>query len=66
MPQIIAALAGGWILSMLSTPGQLAPEYLMMVVAGVSLIIGSICVLFINEGTGKEKPVENPVISEEI
>ena len=66
MPQIVAALVGGWILSALSTPGELAPEYLMMVVAGVSLVIGSICVFFIKEGDGGGKPQETPVESENI
>ncbi len=66
IPQIIAALVGGWILTLLSTPGQLAPEYLMMMIAGISLVIGSICVVFIKEG-GRKGPVqENPVISENI
>lgn len=50
LPQIIAALAGGWILSMLSTPGELAPEYLMMAVAGVSIAIGALCVFIIKDG----------------
>lgn len=66
VPQIIAALVGGWILTMLSVPGELAPEYLMMAVAGVSLIIGSVCVFFIKEGHGKQAPVETPAISDEI
>ena len=67
LPQIIAALVGGWILTQLSTPGELAPEYLMMMIAGISLIIGSLCVFFIKEGGGKKEPVqENTVISEEI
>lgn len=66
IPQIIAALVGGWILTLLSTPGQLAPEYLMMMIAGISLIIGSICVVFIKEGGKKETVKENPVISENI
>ena len=66
VPQIVAALVGGWILSALSTPGELAPEYLMMVVAGVSLVIGSICVFFIKEGDGGGKPQETPVESENI
>lgn len=68
VPQIVAAIAGGWILSLFSTPGQLAPEYLMMIVAGISLAIGSVCVLFIKEGKNadKEVPAENPVISENI
>lgn len=67
IPQIIAALAGGWILTLLSKPGELAPEYLMMTVAGISLIIGSICVAFIKEGNGPKEPVqESPVISEDL
>ena len=71
VPQIVAAIVGGWILTMLSSPGELAPEYLMMAVAGVSLIIGSVCVFFIKEGTGDngrtlESPKENPVESENI
>lgn len=67
LPQIIAALVGGWILTLLSTPGQLAPEYLMMMIAGISLIIGSLCVGFIKESGKKEDKVqENPVISENI
>ena len=49
LPQIVAALAGGWILSTLSTPGALAPEYLMMLVAGIMIAIGSVCVAFIIE-----------------
>lgn len=66
IPQIVAALVGGWILTMLSVPGEIAPEYLMMAVAGVSLIIGSVCVFFIKEGKGTEKPIENPVIGEDL
>lgn len=68
VPQIIAALAGGWILSLLSTPGQLAPEYLMMMVAGIALVIGSVCVFLIKEHNPKddEKPVETPSASENI
>ena len=66
VPQIVAALAGGWILTLLSTPGALAPEYLMMLVAGISLVIGSFCVFFIKEGKGKEEVKETPVESEMI
>lgn len=65
LPQIIAALAGGWILSLMSTPGQLAPEYNMMLVAGVMIMIGAVCVLFIKEG-GKETPAETPAVSDNI
>ena len=49
LPQIIGALAGGWILSLFSTPGQLAPQYIMMIIAGISLAIGALCVSIIKE-----------------
>lgn len=65
IPQIVAAIVGSWILSMLSTPGQLAPEYLMMTIAGVSLVIGAACVFLIKENAAVEtKPMETPAISE--
>lgn len=66
VPQIVAALAGGWILTLMSNPGELAPEYLMMMVAGISLVIGSICVFFIKEGKGGDPVRDTPAISEEI
>lgn len=67
VPQIVAALAGGWILSLMSDPGKLAPEYMMMFVAGISICIGAVCVLFIKEGKSKDEvPVETPVISEDL
>lgn len=66
LPQIIAALAGGWILSLMSTTGGLAPEWKMMFVAGIMIIIGGLCVAFIKEGKGEEKPQETPEISENI
>lgn len=67
IPQIVAALAGGWILTLMSAPGELAPEYLMMTIAGVSIAIGSVCVFFIREdGSDKTAPVETPAISEEL
>lgn len=65
IPQIVAALAGGWILHLLSTPGKLAPEYLMMLIAGISLVIGSCCVFLIREKSN-ETPVETPAVSDEI
>jgi len=52
IPQIVAALTGGWILSIFSTPGQLAPEHLMMTVAGVMIGIGALCVFLIKENKG--------------
>jgi len=49
IPQIVGALLGGFILSLLGTPDQLAPQYMMMVIAGVSLIFGAVAVSFIKE-----------------
>lgn len=69
LPQIIAALVGGWILSLLSTPGQVAPEYEMMIVAGIAIAIGSLCVFIIKEGKPEKndmKVQETPVESENI
>lgn len=67
IPQIVAALAGGWILTLLSKPGELAPEYMMMMIAGISIIIGSVCVFFIKENKSSETaPVETPLESENI
>ena len=67
IPQIVAALAGGWILSLMSHPGELAPEYMMMLIAGIAIAIGAFCVFIIKEGTGeKSAPVETPAISDEI
>lgn len=56
IPQIIAALAGGWILSIFSRPDELAPQYIMMIIAGVSLIIGAFCVGIIKEGKTPDSP----------
>ncbi len=65
IPQIVAALAGGWILTLLSKPGELAPEYLMMLVAGISLVIGAMCVFLIKEGTPQEQVKENTPVSKD-
>lgn len=54
IPQIVGALLGGWILSMLGTPDELAPQYMMMVIAGISLLLGSIAVIFINENNSQK------------
>lgn len=64
IPQIVAALVGGWILSLMSTPGSLAPEWNMMFVAGVMIIIGGFCVAFIKEGKQLPTPQETPEESE--
>lgn len=66
IPQIVAAVAGGWILSMMHTDGEVAPEYMMMAVAGVSLVIGAFCVAFIKESNCKVEPEETPAISENL
>lgn len=69
LPQIIAALVGGWILSLLSIPGEVAPEYEMMIVAGIAIGIGALCVAFIKEGKPSvgDMPVqEAPLESENI
>ncbi len=49
VPQIVGALAGGWILTLLGNPAELAPQATMMIVAGISLIIGACCVTIIKE-----------------
>ena len=49
IPQIIAAVAGGWILRMFTTPGSVPPEVNMLVLAGVLLIIGALSVGIIKE-----------------
>ena len=52
VPQIIAAIAGGWILSAFTQEGAVPPEVNMLVVAGIALIIGAVCVTFIKETFG--------------
>lgn len=49
VPQIIAAVAGGWILRMFTTAGSIPPEVNMLVLAGVLLIAGALCVGIIKE-----------------
>lgn len=69
LPQIIASIVGGWILTGLSRPGELAPEYMMMMIAGISIGIGALCVFFIKEKKTDEeemKVTETPVISDNI
>lgn len=53
IPQIVGALLGGVILSAIGHPDQLAPQYMMMVIAGVSLVLGAIAVSFIKEHTSE-------------
>lgn len=49
LPQIVAAAIGGLILSLFTTPGVLAPEVDMLILAGVMLLCGSVAVGFIKE-----------------
>ncbi len=53
IPQIVGALLGGWILTVISKPDALAPQYMMMIIAGCSLVLGAISVLFIRENDSK-------------
>lgn len=55
IPQIVGALLGGVILSALGDDDQLAPQYMMMVIAGVSLFLGAIAVSFIKEHPSETK-----------
>lgn len=66
IPQIVGALAGGWILSAIGSPSELAPQYMMMIIAGISLMLGSLAVVFIKEGPDTPAPAETPVVSEGI
>ena len=69
LPQIIASITGGWILTAMSRPGEIAPEYLMMMIAGISIAIGGLCVFFIKEGKpepGDMEVTETPAISDNI
>ncbi len=43
-------MTGGWILAAFSVPGEIAPQQLMMIVSGISIVAGAGCVCFINEG----------------
>ena len=66
IPQIVAAVTGGWILSAFSTPGELAPQYIMMIIAGIALVAGALCVGIIKEGKGDTPVQENIPASEDI
>ncbi len=55
IPQIVGALLGGVILSALGDADQLAPQYMMMVIAGVSLFLGAVAVAFIKEHPAESK-----------
>ena len=52
VPQIVAAVAGGWILSAFTVEGSVPPEVNMLFVAGVLLVVGASCVGIIKETSG--------------
>ena len=49
VPQIVAASLGGLILSAFTTQGELAPESNMLVLAGIFLFVGALCVNIIKD-----------------
>ena len=49
VPQIVAAVAGGWVLGMFTQEGSVPPEVNMLVLAGILLLIGAACVAVIHE-----------------
>lgn len=49
VPQIVAAVAGGWVLKLFTRPGSIPPEVNMLVLAGVLLLVGAACVAVIKE-----------------
>ncbi len=55
VPQIVAAVAGGWILGMFTKDGAVPPEVNMLVLAGVLLIVGACCVNVIKETSGNKE-----------
>lgn len=48
VPQIVAASLGGFILRLMTTEGQVAPEVYMLTLAGIFLLIGALCIKFID------------------
>ena len=49
VPQIVAAVAGGWVLGLFTQEGSVPPEVNMLVLAGFLLLIGAACVAVIKE-----------------
>lgn len=49
VPQIVAAALGGSVLSLFTESGKVAPEINMLVLAGVLLLVGALCVTVIKE-----------------
>lgn len=65
LPQIIAAALGGSILSLFTVPGEVAPEVYMLVIAGILLVVGALCVLFINETSAEKAEVIEDIVDSE-
>lgn len=55
IPQIVAASLGGIVLGFFTTRGELPPEINMLVLAGVLLFVGALCVYFIKEAPSQEE-----------
>lgn len=55
VPQIVASIIGGSILSLFTPKGELAPEINMLILAGIFLFIGSLCVFVIKETSGEKQ-----------
>lgn len=49
LPQIVAAIAGSPVLKSLTPEGGEAPQVDMLVIAGILLLVGALCVIFIKE-----------------
>ncbi len=49
IPQIVGAILGGWILSFFGNTDSIAPQHIMMIIAGISLCLGALAVTFIKE-----------------
>lgn len=61
IPQIVAASLGGVILSAFTVPTEVAPEVVMLVIAGVLLLIGGACVLVIKEHTADQGTLKEDI-----
>ena len=55
VPQIVAAATGGSLLRMQTEAGSLPPETNMLVLAGIFLLIGAACVIFIKQHSETSK-----------
>ncbi len=58
VPQIVAAVVGGWILSAFTVEGSVPPEVNMLFVAGALLVVGAICVGIIKETSGTKEAMK--------